>query len=332
MRAITASLSIVLTVAAQQAIAMAQTAAPGPAQPGGSAPPPSAPAYPPPPGAPPAGQAPPAVDQPPPPGYQQPPPGYQQQQPPPAYQPPPGYQPPPSGYQPPPGYQQPPPPGYYQQPPPPGYYQPPPPGYYQPPPPGYYPPPGSGYPPPPLPPPPRTHGFLAMPYLGTASHVGANGSDLGPGFMIGALLGGRLNPNFSINGELRVDVLNYKNLAPGDTRSATESDIAFSPLFHVQFPSGELVIGPKFGFFSYDENDSTFGSANATYSASGTTYGVNAGVFVALGRAVSLGGMISYTVRDASQQCTTPANGSKNCTDGNYAAEDVLGLHAAMLF
>ncbi|HEY7371278.1 MAG TPA: outer membrane beta-barrel protein [Polyangia bacterium] len=331
MRAITASLSIVLTAAAHQAIAIAQTAPPaGPAAPpAGAAPPPaSAPAYPPPP----AGQQPPPVNPPPPPGYQQPPPGYQQQQPPPAYQPPPGYQPPPPGYQPPPpGYQQQPPPGYYQ--PPPGYYQPPPQGTYQQPPPGYYQPPppsGYGYPPPPPPPAPRTHGFLALPYIGTASHVGSNSADLGPGFMIGALLGGRLNPNFSINGELRVDVLNYKNLAPSDTRTATETDIAFSPLFHVQFPTGEFVVGPKFGFFSYDEDDS--GSSNVTYTATGTTYGVNAGVFFALGRALSLGGMISYTVRDASQQCTTPSGGVKNCTDGNYAAENVLGFHGGMLF
>ena len=313
MRAITAFLSIVLTVAAHEAIAIAQTAAPpGPATPpAGAAPPPSTstPAYPPPPGAP----QPPAVNQPPPPGYRQPPPGYQQQQPPPGYQ-----------------QQQPPPPGYQ---PPPGYYQPPPPGYPQQPPPGYYPPPGYGYQPSPPPsPPPRTHGFLALPYLGTASHVGPNSSDLGPGFMIGALLGGRLNPTFSINGELRVDVLNYRNLAAGDTRNATESDLAFSPLFHIQFATGELVVGPKFGFFTYDEDDSTFGVASGTYSASGTTYGVNAGVFFALGRAVSLGGMISYTVRDASQQCMTPPGGSKKCTDANYAAEDVLGFHAGMLF
>src|SRR5215468_9494380 len=95
--------------------------------------------------------------------------------------PPTDYQQPPPGYQPPPGQQ--PPPGYQQQPPPPQAY-----GYNQPPP-AYAPP-----------PPPGKHGFLALPYLGLESHQGNSGQDLGTGFILGTLLGGRLNPQFSING------------------------------------------------------------------------------------------------------------------------------------
>jgi hypothetical protein len=317
------------SVVAFQALAVAQVTQinPPPAQP---APPAAAPAYPPPPASGPAGtpqpQQLPSVNQPPPPGYQQPPPGYQPQ-------PPPGYRPPPPGYQPPPPGYQPPPPGYYRQPPP-GYYQPPPPGYYQAaPPPGYYPPPGYGYRPPPPPrPPPRTHGFLALPYFGGAWHVGSSGADMGAGAMFGTLLGGRLNPMFSLNGELRIDIINFKNVPAFMTRDAAEFDFAFSPLFHVQFETGEFVVGPKFGIFGFSEQDNNYGIMTQEISSSGVTYGVNTGVFFALGRIMSLGGLVSYTVRDPSQVCQTPTGGAKMCVDANYPAENVLAFHASMLF
>jgi hypothetical protein len=302
---------IAASVAAFPTLAVAQITQINPPPPPPAQPPPpaSAPAYPPPPGGGQAGapqpQQPPAVNQQPPPGYQQPPPGYQQQ----------------------------PPPGYIQQPPP-GYYQPPPPGYYQPaPPPGYYPPPGYGYRPPPAPrPPPRTHGFLALPYFGAAWHVGSSGSDMGVGAMFGTLLGGRLNPMFSLNGELRIDVINFKNVPAFMQRSAGEYDFAFSPLFHVQFETGEFVVGPKFGIFGFSEQDSDYGVMTGQITSSGVSYGVNTGVFFALGRIMSLGGLVSYTVRDPSQVCTTPTGGSKMCVDANYSAEQVLAFHASMLF
>src|SRR5215471_7726615 len=101
--------------------------------------------------------------------------------------------PPPQDYQqPPPGYQQQPPPGYQQ--PPPGYQQPPPQTYGYPSQPGYAPP-----------PPPGKHGFLALPYIGLQSHQENDSTDLGTGFMLGTLRGGRVNPACSTTGELRTD-------------------------------------------------------------------------------------------------------------------------------
>jgi len=275
-------------------------------------PPPPPPANPPPPPAnPPSPPGPagapqtPTLNQPPPPGYQQPPAGYQQQ-------PAPGYQPPP-----PPGYQQPP-PGYYQ--PPPGYY--PPAGYYQSPPPRPGPP----------PPPPRTHGFLALPYLGAHTHSGSASSDLGTGATLGVLLGGRLNPMFSMNAELRGDSLKYRNLPAGTSRSGSQSDLAFSPLFHIQFQTGEVVVGPKVGLFGATEQDAMNGVSQGKYDTSGVTYGANAGVFFAVGRIMSVGGLLSYTVRDANKVCYTPPSGAMSCQTGNYPTDDVFGFLAAMLF
>jgi hypothetical protein len=245
--------------------------------------------------------------------------------------PPQDYQQPPPGYAPPPGYQAPP-PGYQQQPPP-GYQQQPPPGYQQPPPPQAY---GygqqPGYAPPP---PPGKHGFLALPYIGIASHQEANSSDLGPGFMIGAILGGRLNPMISLNGELRVDALNVKTsqLPSGTDVSAFEVDIAFSPLFHVPFPQGEFVVGPKLGLFVGAQTVSYGGSEVETDSASGLMGGVNAGVFFDVGPKLAIGGLVSFTVRDIGSTCSTPTGGSQTCNDSpGLPSEKVLGFHGGILF
>jgi hypothetical protein len=314
MRSLRLAILSIIGVVGLQSAAIAQTSPPPaePTPPDAGEPPPS----------PPAGQQPPAVNQPPPPGYQQPPPGYYQQ-PPPGY-----YQQPPPGYyqQPPPGYQ-PPPPGYYQQPPP-GYQQPPP-GYYQQPPPGTYQPQAPAAPPPP----PRTRGFLALPYLGVQSQAGDTGRPYRAGFMLGALLGGRINPAFSVNGELRIDTLNFANVPAGQHWEASEVDLAFSPLFHAPFPAGEFVVGPKLGLFGQNATLRDDNSVTTTRGrASGLTAGVNAGVFFIVSRVMSLGGMLSFTIRDPAEVCATDASGLETCVSADYAAEKVFGFHAAALF
>jgi hypothetical protein len=256
----------------------------------------------------------------PPPGqYQQPPPGQYQQPPPGQYQ------------QPPPGQYQQPPPGQYQQQPPPGYYQqqPPPPGYYQQPPTAYQPPPG-GYGPPP--PPPGKHGFLALLYTGFETHAGDTGRDWGPGFMLGGILGGRINPQFSINGELRFDILNPKNVNPGFDVTALELDLALSPLFHVPIPNGEFIVGPKLGIFAQAVNVVYQGANYGTESVSGYVAGINSGVFFDVSRSVAIGGMLSLSLRDPRRYCTTPDGGSESCIDVTGDAEKVIGFHGGILF
>ena len=220
--------------------------------------------------------------------------------------------PPPAGYQQPAPYGQQ--PGYYQQPP--TAYQPPPPGYAA------------------APPPPRgKHGFLALPYLGFESHRGDTGVGLGAGAMFGVLLGGRINEMFSINGEFRVDVLNPTDVMSGYDVTIAEVDLAVSPLFHVPFDAGEFVVGPKLGFFGFSEQDKYDGVDAGKYSASGFVAGVNSGVFFNVSRSVELGGMLSLTIRDPSQRCSTPAGGVENCNSTiDYVAEKVIGFHAGALF
>ncbi|HEX4406568.1 MAG TPA: hypothetical protein VH560_17135, partial [Polyangia bacterium] len=258
--------------------------------------------------------------------YPQQQPGYPQQQPgypPPGY-PPPGYPQqayPPSGYpQQQPGY---PPPGYSQQQP--GY---PPPGYPQQP---GYPPPGYAYPPgyysrPAPPPPTGKPGFLGLVYLGVNSLQGATGNNYDVGFRIGTIMGGRVNDQFSINGELTIDALNQKNSSNADV-SEIEADLALSPLFHVHSGNLELVVGPKLGVmgYEYDAGGSTL------FKGHGWVYGVNAGAFASISRAVSIGGLVSFEARSftQAQQCAT----SDDCSDVKTPdADKVLGITGAIIF
>jgi len=275
------------------------------------------------------GTTPPAGQQQPPAGQQQPPPaGYppQDQQPPAGYpQQQPGYPPPQQGY-PPPQQGYPPPQGYPQQQP--GYA--PPPGY----PPGYQPPPGyaqpPGYAPPP---PPQRSGFLALPYIGFESHLGDTGTGLGAGFVLGALLGGRLNPQFSLNGEISIDVVNLKDQAPGDEVSWVEVDLAFSPLFHAPLSStAEFVVGPKLGLAILGQESRYYGVTTDEITRTGLAAGFNSGIFFAVSPNTSLGGMLTFTIRDASQECTKTPGVAEQCYDINVPAEKVLGFNFGALF
>ena len=280
-----------------------------------------------------AAQAQPAPEQPyqAPPGYQPPqqypqqpgsqqPQGYPDQQ---------GYQPqqpqyPQQGYPQPQGY--PPAQGY-----PPQGNPPPPPGYYAPQP-GYgpqptYAPPPSYAPQEPLEPRFR-RGFIAIPFLGLNAPVGAGSDAYSAGVRLGALLGWHVNPMFSINGELNIDVMNIKSDKTYGSPSEVFVDFAFSPLFHFGGPMLEVVIGPKLGFFdeSFSYSDSYYGTSSSS-SGSGISYGFNAGVFVPLGN-MAIGGLLNFTGRHWS--CDTT---NSDCVDISGGPDSkVLGFSGALIF
>ena len=175
--------------------------------------------------------------------------------------------------------------------------------------------------------------MLAMPFIGVESHQGNTGLGLNPGFVIGGILGGRIGPAFSINGEFRIDVLNPKNTGSGVDETAVEVDFALSPFFHMPFPNGEFLIGPKLGFFGAADQFSYGGVDGDKTTASGLVYGFNSGVFFDVGPRAALGGMLTFAVRDATSVCYTPAGGSESCNStGNYNSEKVLGFQFAALF
>jgi hypothetical protein len=245
--------------------------------------------------------------------YQQPQPGYQQpypQQPYPqqGYQQPPAY-PPAQGYAP----QGNPPPGYYATAPRPAYG----------PPPGYGPPPT--YAPPPVEPAFR-RGFLWMPYLGVNVPVGDTSNGVSTGLRLGGIFGFNVGPFLSLNGELTVDVLNLDSAA-GMSATGAEVDFAFSPLFHIDLPALELVVGPKLGFFGMSATYSQSGYPDSTFSGSGLAYGFNAGVFIPLGR-IAIGGLLNFTGRSYSSACQ-----NNFCADVSGGSDDkFFGFSGALMY
>ena len=180
-----------------------------------------------------------------------------------------------------------------------------------------------------------------MPYIGFSSFAGDAGSNLDPGAMLGVLLGGRLSPMFSINGEMRVDILNFRSVPSSQNWDASEFDIGVSPLFHVQFPTGngEFVAGPKLSYSAYQLTlKDSFGTKTYGESWHGWSTGFNAGVFFAVSRVMSIGGMVSYTYRKPTEFCPEDDFGVEHCESvsnsptGDIPGENVFGFHAALLF
>ena len=236
------------------------------------------------------------------PQQQYPQPDYQQQ---PGYQQPQNY--PPQGYappanQPPPGYYAPA-PAYPQQP----TYSPPPP------PPAYVPAPSTV--------PRYRQGFLWMPYIGANIPVGDAADAYGTGLRLGALFGLNINSFLSLNGEMTIDVLNFKT-GSGVSASGAQVDFSFSPLFHFSAPMLEFVVGPKLGSFYMSETVSEAGTMDSTYSGEGISYGFNVGVFIPIGR-IAIGGLLSYTGREF-----------ESCADCSLygGTDNFFGLTGAILY
>lgn len=191
---------------------------------------------------------------------------------------PPGYA-PPSGYAPPPAYA-----------PPPGYLP-----YYSPP---------RYYPPPPPPRPPRLkRRFLALPYPGMHSYQDTNkGVYYDPGLRVGSLIGGRINDRMSLNADLTYDRANGN----GVLENLREDSFAFalSPLW--QLPTGpvEIVFGPKAGLYMIQTERRTTPTGLIEESSEwGVTFGVNAGLFMPVSAAASIGILLGYELRTAHKVC-----------------------------
>jgi hypothetical protein len=220
-------------------------------------------------------------------------------------------------------------------PPPAGYGYPPPPPPYGPPRPTYGAPPPAVYSPPPPPYPARSYGyrpgpyrsrysypprrlFLATPYLGISSFRGET-ADLGHrsvGARAGAILGFRLHPAFSLNGELSLDVLNFRDVPSGQKMGGGAFAFSASPLFHVFAPTVELVFGPRIGVWA-EGITRKVNDLETTFSANGFLMGLNGGLFFPVRRCLSIGGLVTLDTRLFSRTCTKNADGNDICSEDN---------------
>ena len=110
-------------------------------------------------------------------------------------------------------------------------------------------------------------------------------------------------------------------------------DGAVAPLF--QLPAGpvEIVLGPKLGFFVVlDSSDPATGVGTST-TQNGIVFGVNAGVFVPVSAATSMGVLLAFELRRLYEVCYNDADGNEYCmsvTGSNFVG--LVGLTAAVLF
>ena len=164
--------------------------------------------------------------------------------------------------------------------------------------------------------------FLLMPFVGVQSIQNDN-SNTGPGLRIGGVVGGRMNEQFSFNGELLFDLWNVSNVPAGVSESAYVLQFAAAPLFHVQAsPTAEIVLGPKLGlFFAHSSVSGSAGGFTLSGSESdeGLLVGANLGAFFRVSDALSLGGLINFdylraewcSTSDDQGSCTVDDNGIK---------------------
>jgi hypothetical protein len=174
---------------------------------------------------------------------------------------------------------------------------------------------------------------MAMFFTGANVFLGKTGEGLDPGFRLGTILGGRLNPQVSINGELTLDFLNPSNVPAGVDTSAAEIDFSFSPLLHVPAGGIELVVGPKLGFWGGGATQ-TFAGQTTSFRFGGVLAGLNGGLFFSLSPTTQIGGLLSLTVRKYNNNCSTQPGQSEVCDPDNLLpdADKVLGITGALLF
>jgi hypothetical protein len=135
------------------------------------------------------------------------------------------------------------------------------------------------------------------------SYQGGDAAFYGPGLRLGTLAGVRINDRFSLNGEVMFNVSNVNGAQSGTGEYAL--NIALAPL--LQIPAGpvEIVLGPKFGLFVVlDSNDRGAGIGTST-TQNGYVAGVNAGIFLPVSAATSMGVLLALELRRLYEICTT---------------------------
>jgi hypothetical protein len=182
----------------------------------------------------------------------------------------------------------------------------------------------------------RERGPVFVPYLGMNLPVGSLAEIYSAGFRVGALAGWHVTPRVSINGEGTLDLMDADTDASILKPHEYTLDVALSPLVH--FRSGEIVVGPKLGWFTNHRSDSEddqaaflrrgtgSGPIAQPHSGQGFLLGLNAGGFVPVGK-LAIGLLASGSFR----HFVTTACGVRGC-GGLSSNATTLSLSLATLF
>jgi len=164
--------------------------------------------------------------------------------------------------------------------------------------------------------------------------VGSLAEVYSAGFRFGALVGWHVTPRMSMNGELTLDFMDADTDSSFVKPHERYLDFALSPLLH--FRSGEIVVGPKLGWFTNNRSDSdddrvvylTYGTrlGLGPHSGQGLLLGINAGGFISVGK-LAIGLVASGTFRHfITVDCSGYGCG------GQFSNATALSLSLASLF
>jgi len=170
-------------------------------------------------------------------------------------------------------------------------------------------------------------GAEAMPFLGMNSIAGDAGKGYGVGFRFGSLFGLRFAQNWSVSGQVVLDVLS-PNSTPGLDRSGWNGDFAVAALYHYPLAQVELVAGPTVGTFFQLGRDKTSFMSETTW-AYGWTIGANAGAFVPLRNRKALGVLFNFILHEPLKACADA--GMEVCATSGLSSQTMIGFSLAAL-
>jgi hypothetical protein len=170
-------------------------------------------------------------------------------------------------------------------------------------------------------------GAEAIPFLGMNSIAGEAGRGYGVGFRFGSLFGFRFAQNWSVSGELVLDVLNTPS-TPGLDTSGWNGDVAVAPLYHYPLAQVELVAGPTVGTYLQLGRLKNSQMSGTTWDY-GWTIGANAGAFVPLHNRKALGVLFNFILHEPLKACID--FGMEICRTSGLRSVKMIGLSLAAL-
>ena len=171
-------------------------------------------------------------------------------------------------------------------------------------------------------------GAQAIPFLGMNSIAGDAGKGYSVGFRFGSLFGFRFAQNWSVSGELVLDILNT-NSTPGFETSGWNGDVAVAPLYHYPLAQVELVAGPSVGTFLQLGRLKTSTMSQTIWSY-GWTIGANAGAFVPLHKnRKALGVLFNFILHEQLKACFD--FGMEICRTSGLPSVKMIGFSLAAL-
>jgi len=171
--------------------------------------------------------------------------------------------------------------------------------------------------------------FVVAPFVGVnapvAGNLGSGSLDSGVGPRIGAIVGRKVAPHWSVDGQVTFDLLDLR--VPVATHAfLVRADL--SPLFHWAGPDGELLAGPVIGAWRYvaETNESAPFVSRHEVVTDGFTYGANVGVLTSMPGDHAVGVLVSLAIHHRLDLCQTLAYAGFSCDPDPSRSLAVVGV------